>query len=292
MRKYAVAVMMVLVSMTGCDNKKEEDELANQYKSRYDSLHSIVSLRDEALDDFMASFAEIEKNLDSVTARQHIINSTTGGGKKGEMQSEAKSRINAQITAINDLMEQNKSEILKLNKKVKKYAAQVAKFQKVIDMLNQEIAHKNEELAALNEKLSAMHSEIAQLNINRDSLTSTNAAQSKQISEQVAAMHTAYYVVGKSKELVEKKVIDKSGGVLGLGKTAKLSSGFDKDKFTRIDYTQVTTIPLTGKKAQVVTVHPNDSYTLDKDKDHYTALKITDPEKFWSASKYLVVVHN
>jgi septal ring factor EnvC (AmiA/AmiB activator) len=291
MKKYAAAAMMVLVSLTACDNKKERDELAKQYQSRYDSLHSIVSLRDEALDDFMASFAEIEKNLDSVTARQNIINSATKG-KKGEVLSEAKERINSQILAINDLMEQNKSEILKLNKKVKKYSAQVAKFQKVIDMLNQEIAHKNDELAALNEKLASMHNEIAQLNVNRDSLTMANAAQTKRINEQVATIHTAYYVVGRSKELVEKKVIDKSGGVLGLGKTPKLSSGFDKDKFTQIDYTQVTTIPLSGKKAKVVTVHPNDSYTWDKEKDQFTALKITDPEKFWSASKYLVVVHN
>lgn len=289
MKKYAAAVMMI-VSLAACNNGKE-DELAKQYSSRYDSLHSIITLRDEALDDFMASFAEIEKNLDSVSARQNIINSTTGG-KKGEVRSEAKERINAQIAAINDLMEQNKNEILKLNKKVKKYSAQVAKFQKVIDMLNQEIAQKNEELTALNERLASMNAQITQLNVNRDSLHMANEAQSKQISEQITTIHTAYYVVGKSKELVEKKVIDKSGGVLGLGKTPKLSPGFDKDKFTRIDYTQVTSIPLSGKKAQVVTVHPNDSYTLDKDNDQYTALKITDPEKFWSASKYLVVVHN
>jgi septal ring factor EnvC (AmiA/AmiB activator) len=290
MKKYAAALMVALVSFTACDNKKEEDALAKQYQGRYDSLHSIITLRDEALDDFMSSFAEIEKNLDSVTVRQNIINTTTG--KKGEVQSETKERINAQIAAINSLMEQNKEEILKLNKKVKKYSAQVAKFQKVIDVLNQEIAQKNNELAALNEKLLAMNNEIAALNVNRDSLTSANVAQTKQINEHVATLHTAYYVVGKSKELVEKKVIDKSGGLLGLGKTSKLSSDFDKEKFTQIDYTQVTTIPLSGKKAQLVTVHPNDSYTLDKDKDQYTALKIKDPEKFWSASKYLVVVHN
>jgi hypothetical protein len=44
---------------------------------------------------------------------------------------------------------------------------------------------------------------------------------------------------------------------------------------------------------KIITSHPSDSYTLDKDasdKDKVTNIVITNSEKFWSTSKYLVVV--
>ena len=86
------------------------------------------------------------------------------------------------------------------------------------------------------------------------------------------------------------KVIDKSGGLLGIGKTSKLASNIDNEKFTKIDYAQTSTIPIDSKTAKLITAHPSDSYKLNKEKDKVVSISITNPEKFWSASKYLVVV--
>ena len=80
---------------------------------------------------------------------------------------------------------------------------------------------------------------------------------------------------------------------MGLGKTARLNSNIDNNKYTKIDYTQTMTIPINSDGVKIVTSHPADSYTLDKDaknKDMVINLTITNPEKFWSASKYLVIV--
>lgn len=127
-----------------------------------------------------------------------------------------------------------------------------------------------------------------------DTLTFQNLAHSKNISEKTAELHTAYYLVGKSKELVASKIIDREGGLLGIGKTSTLSRDFDKSKFTRIDYTKVETISINGDDVKIITSHPTDSYKLDQDlndkKKIVKNLTITNPEKFWSASKYLVVV--
>ena len=44
---------------------------------------------------------------------------------------------------------------------------------------------------------------------------------------------------------------------------------------------------------KIITSHPSESYTLEKDaakKDKVKNIVITNPDKFWSASKYLVVV--
>ena len=89
---------------------------------------------------------------------------------------------------------------------------------------------------------------------------------------------------------MESKLIDKSGGLLGIGRTPKLSENFDKEKFTRIDYTQVLIIPVNSDGIKIITVHPSDSYTLDKEKNMVKNIVITNADKFWSASKYLVVI--
>src|SRR5205085_12548137 len=129
-----------------------------------------------------------------------------------------------------------------------------------------------------------------QLQTSVDTLTRTTIAQSQTISDQTTSLHTAYYVVGKSKDLQTMKVIDKTGGLLGIGKTSKLSQNFDNNKFTRIDYVQTNTIPVDSKDAKIITTHPADSYKMNKEKDKVVSISITNAEKFWSASKYLVVI--
>ena len=58
--------------------------------------------------------------------------------------------------------------------------------------------------------------------------------------------------------------------------------------FKRIDCSKVQDIALKQKKAKVITTHPADSYIIDKEHN----LVITKPDKFWSTSKYLVVVQD
>ena len=66
---------------------------------------------------------------------------------------------------------------------------------------------------------------------------------------------------------------------------------FKPDAFTMIDITQTKTIELNAKTAKVISTHPTGSYSIDrKDKNHVNSLIISDPDQFWKASKYLVVM--
>jgi uncharacterized coiled-coil protein SlyX len=240
------------------------------------------------LNDFLTSFNDIEKNLDSIARKQNAI--TVNVDQQGELNKTSKERINDNIIAINQLMNQNREQIAMLNKKLRASGGKIDHYEKMIQTLNEQIAQKDRELAELNDKLNALNTQVAQLQTSVDTLTKTTIAQSQTISDQTTSLHTAYYVVGKSKDLQTMKVIDKTGGLLGIGKTSKLSPNFDSNKFTRIDYVQVSTIPIDSKGAKIITAHPSDSYTINKDKDKVVSISITNAEKFWSASKYLVVV--
>ena len=81
--------------------------------------------------------------------------------------------------------------------------------------------------------------------------------------------------------------------MVGIGSTKIVNADADPAKFTKIDYTQTTAIPVNGQDVRLVTNHPTGSYQLEKDGKNSKMVKnilITDPDSFWRSSKYLVVM--
>lgn len=286
---YIIPIFSALLLLTSC--KQESTEIVRANPER-DSLILLSNEHEESINQFIASFNEIERNLDSVAVKQNIIylNSDKVGR---ELKPGQKERIIEEIKAINQLMEENIEKIEGLKKKLVRANKKNNHLAETIEFLTNQLAQKNDELMLLNERLSAMDTQIAQLKSNVDTLTQQNNSKSATISDNLNALHTAYYVIGKTKELQEAKLINKAGGLLGIGRTPKLSENFDKDKFTKIDYTQTSSIPVNSDGVKIITTHPADSYTLDKDTKNKNLVKnivITNAEKFWSASKYLVII--
>jgi uncharacterized coiled-coil protein SlyX len=291
MKKTILTATIALLAFS-CNNDKTA-EINSENRER-DSLVAEIEQRDSSFNQLLTSFTDVERNLDSVAAHQHVIYQTTNNFR-GDLKSNQKEHINSQISAINDLMDANRAKIDELNKKLKRSGRKNYQLEKVIATLNDQLAQKDAELSSLNEQLAALHTEMAQLRTSMDTLNKQNLAQSETISSKTAELHTAYYIVGGSKDLAEAKLIDKKGGLLGIGKTLKINENADNSKFTKIDYTKTNTIDVFGDHVKIVTSHPSDSYTLEtdeKDKKMVRNLVINDPEKFWSMSKYLIVVKN
>ncbi|HWY13338.1 MAG TPA: hypothetical protein VN026_18560 [Bacteroidia bacterium] len=279
------------IFVTSCNDLKLSDKDLTRANVQKDSLLQIANEREESINQFISSFNEIERNLDSVAAKQQFINVNTPKYSR-DFKIDQKSRINDQIASINNLMNQNAEKIIELKRKLKNSSKKNAHLEETIATLNNQLTQKTIELSLLNDRLTSLDLQVAQLQTKVDTLTGQNLAQSETIKQNVSDLHTAYYVIGETKDLQEAQVIDRKGGLLGIGKTSKLSDNFDKNKFTKIDYTQTGSIPV-NDRAKIITTHPADSYTLDmdtKDKKLVKNILITNPEKFWSASKYLVIV--
>jgi hypothetical protein len=284
---YCISILSALALLASC---QETTEVSNTNPER-DSLMLIQKENEESITQFIATFNEIERNLDSVAVRQNIIflNSEKAGN---DIKLSQKNRIIDEIKSINQLMEENTKSIETLKSQLSKSNKKNKHLHETIAILEEQLLQKNHELIILNERINYLDLEVAQLKTTIDTLRDLNYSKTATISSNIKTMHQAYYVIGKSKELQEAKLIDKQGGLLGIGKTPKLNNDFDMNKFTRVDYTQFSTIPVNGG-AKIITVHPSDSYTLDKDskdKDQIKNIVITNPEKFWSASKYLVII--
>lgn len=283
MKKYLVLLLIPVFFACGREAKQKAEEL----QAKTDSLMSQTLQKDEAINEFVRSINEIQGTLDTIKMKENIINLSTDRG--GELKMSAKEQIKNDIQSIYALMEKNKLTIASLSKKLKSANMKVDELQKMVERLTKDNAQKAMDIEDLRAKLAKLNIVIETANLKIDTLTGTVKVQSQKLQDQSqtiaaqdAALNTAYYVIGNSKELKKNGVI-KSGDIL---------ADFNKSLFTRIDIRRVTEISILSKKAKVLSSHPSASYKFNGDKKLIQSLQILDYKAFWGTSKYLVIVVN
>ena len=100
--------------------------------------------------------------------------------------------------------------------------------------------------------------------------------------------NTVYYAIGTNKELKKNGLLEKKF----LGQTQVLKGDFNSNYFTRADKRTLNSIPTGGKKFKIWSNMPADSYTIVNDANGMETINITNAEKFWSLSPYLVIQIN
>lgn len=256
-----------------------------------DSVLYMSEVKDSSINAFLSTLTEIETNLDSITQNQENIAMETKGSADVEFNKDIRERINENITVINDLLTKNKEMIAALNEKLRKSNINISSLKKMIEKLNGDIAAKDAELATLNTQLADLRLMVDNLNHSMDSLTVQNQQKEAVINEKTNQLNTAYWAIGTYKQLKASNILNKQGGFLGIGKEKVLKTNFNNEGFNQIDVTKVNIFEINNKSAKVITNHPTDSYTMEKDaKGVILKLEITDPTRFWKASKYLVIV--
>ena len=185
-------------------------------------------------------------------------------------------------------MKQNKELINKLKQQVREGSVKGDQLKKIVDNLTKQMEEKDKQITALREELdrkdihiAELDEQVANLNTNVSTLTEDNTQKAQTISTQDKQLNTAWFVFGTSKELKEQNIL-KDGKVL--------QANFNKEYFTKIDIRIDKEIKLYSKSAKMLTSHPAGSYTLQQDANKQYVLRITDPQTFWSTSKYLVVM--
>ncbi len=294
MKKLLVLLLIPAMLMTvSCNKMKEENA---RLKAKNDSLLALGFQKDTTVMEFVRAFNEIQSNLDSIKLKENIISQNTSGGT--EVQTSAREQITGDINAIYRMLQKNRATVAELRKKLKGSSAQVVELQAMIDNLEKSISEKDaqitelkDQLGKLNIKVTDLGNQVTNLNANVDNLSSENKAKQQALDEKTAALNTAYYVIGTTKELKDKKIIDKSGGFIGLGRSKTVTENFDKTYFTRIDVTTFTELPINKKRASLLSNHPTGSYKFEgADKKSVDKLVILNYTDFWSRSKYLVIV--
>jgi chromosome segregation ATPase len=279
--KNLVFILCVTLGLTACHNYKED--VAQKEKENQD-LSTSNTEKDSTIEFFINQVNDIESNLQAIdTSKRNVVENTSNP----DLRKTQITRINDNIDNIKKLMKENKERLAALNKRLKSSGVKISGLEKMIATLTSQIEEKDKQLAELNDKIGQLNTTVSNQGARITDLVSQNEATQQIVVEKVNELNTAYYIVGTSKELLDKQVVQKMGL---LSRKKVMKSDYTNAGFTQVDVTQTTAIPLDAKDAKVITPHPTNSYTIKhSDKKHVTELDITNPESFWKASKYLIV---
>lgn len=281
MKKLFFLVMAGALILTGCDDKKSTQSLESLAQA--DSLRKIIEQRDNEINDMMGTLNEIQEGLREITEAENRVSIA----KDGEGSNKAQ-QIKENVSFISNRMKQNRELIKKLQSQLRESSYKGDELKKTVENLIRQLDEKDQQLQQLRAELDAKDIHITELdetvnnlNTSVSNLKSESASKSQTISDQDKQLNTAWFVFGTKKELKNQHILE-DGKVL--------QSNFNKSYFTKIDIRVDKEIKLYSKSAKILTTHPSSSYTLAQDAKKQYVLRITNPQLFWSTSKYLVVL--
>ena len=279
-------LLSVCVAMfSSCGEMKKNEAL----KAQNDSLNVALAERDAELEGIMEAFNEVQEGFRLINEAENRVDLQAG---KVEGLS-ATQKIREDILFISEKLQSNRTRIAELEEQLKnsKYASSqlkktIANFKEELEAKSQQIETLQTELASKNIRIAELDDAVAGLTQNVADLVAENKAKDVMVATQDKALNTGWFVFGTSSELKDQKIITKKL----LQKTKVLENeDFNKDYFTQIDIRTDKEIKLYSKDAKLLTAHPEGTYELVKDDKDQLTLKITNPNKFWSVSRYLVI---
>ncbi len=276
-----LALGLTIIAFMGCKDDRKVADVAGF--SQNDSLQKIIAQKDNEINDIMETFNQIEAGFREINEAENRVSLMKDGEGASRRQ-----QLVENVQFISNTMKENRALIDKLRRQLRESSVKSDNLKKTIDNLVAELEEKDNQLQQLRAELDAKNIHISELdqtisslNSNVSDLKTESSQKSATIQAQDKQLNTAWFVFGTKKELKEQRIIDGS---------RVLESNFNKSYFTKIDIRVEKEIKLYSKYAKILTMHPSDSYTLQKDANKQYVLRITNPQIFWSTSKYLVIL--
>ena len=213
---------------------------------------------------------------------------------------------------------ESKAELVDVNEERKQVVARISQLVTRLDQVQSRLANSRGQLAekdsALSAKIREYEVSMAEMTQNVEkqradfqtvidaqmlkiaSLTKDVDTLSGKVSHLTTEQNTAYYVVGTRQELMNKGVLVAEGprrfGLVG-GRAVAPARELDPTDFTKIDRLSDSTIVLPAGEYKIVSRQSTAYATPQVQKKGGKiagSLKIQQPERFWSASRYLIIV--
>lgn len=260
-----------------------------QLREENDSLKMALQQSQSEFDETIAMLNDVESGFQKIREAENFVTIQASQ----EVSPSRRERLNNDIAMITETLNKNKEQLTKLKAQLNKSGNKSKEMQKMIDRLTTEVEQKTqlivtlqEELAKKDIRINELDRSVASLNTQVTQISEENQQQKTTIKEQDKELNTGWYVYGTKSDLKKQNIL--SGG--GLFKKKELLRGdFNKDVFNHVDIRKLKVLEIPAKKAKILTNHPEGTYTLGKDASGEMVLTITDPNAFWSLSRYLVV---
>jgi hypothetical protein len=198
--------------------------------------------------------------------------------------------VRRRLADVEDSSRVRGQRLLEAAKDNDRLRAEVEEHLRTIEGQKDLIATYLERIAELETQVTALTDSTRKLTEANEVLARENDALADSLRRITSRANTAWYVVGSRKQLVRAGVLTEEGGILGFGKSLTPSRAMAQGAFTRIDRLRDTEISLPrARQYRIVSRHDPDLVSVDPSSSG-TTLHINDPERFWSASVWLIIV--
>lgn len=278
---------VIILTVASCSDREERQRL----EEKAILLEQKLNQRDSAFNAILTVMDKAEQKLDEIKAREKLVYN-----KRDDIEVKQTDQIISDLSLIDEQLLQAQNTIKGLSQKLDDSGLEIDAFKKRLASLNEKLKDRNESIKQLkkaladkNLQINNLESEVAHLVSERDQQSELIEMQVRLIDQKTSEINTAYFVVDYEKDLLEKGLIRKEGGFLGLGRTHDINPKISINQFEPIDKTITKIININSKKAELISKHPSDSYSFFVENDNVKYLKIENPEEFWKYTKYLVV---
>ena len=289
--------MVGVVTFTSCQEVKRPSPTQKRINVTPPSREA------EAISQLTASIDEISANLDSISTREAMLCRITEHADK-------KSKIILQIKGLGNLLTEKQNQIDKLlSERVKKVDASavsnptIDNLYKMIEFLSSQLKEKGYRANQLEQVANRKDVTVDQLKfIVMNQANSVDAmryrfnmatlekeyallkAKENQRIKEEKELNKVYYIIANKETLKEK-------GLLKVSFFSKKvnNNNVVKELFTEANSKDLKTLNINSSSPKLLSQNPEGSYTLTENEDGTTTLTITNTDKFWNVSRYLII---
>ena len=276
---------IVAVALTSCNRVSKEQYEQATHSS--DSLLTVALQQGNEIYELSTTLHSVSQQLDQINGQLEISN--------GEDQTlvEQRDRLMQKLATVQQTIQQKQQALDELQKKYSTELSQNKVLKQTIDRLQTEVSGYQKEISGYKLQVAQKEQQITDLT---DTLTQTqevltqtqaeNAEQKEVINTQDQMLNTGYYLVADKDRLNALGLLEKDGV---FSKKRLTRQGFTAEGFTKVDIRELSELDLGAKKAEILSSHPAESYSIQTLASGHQKLFIKDQVKFWSNSRYLVV---
>lgn len=279
-RLCGLMTIVAVVGLSSCGNKTD------QLQNRVDSLEKALNASHSDYRHLSEALNVISSGLDSIAMQETALFNSDKESPAPNQQ-----KIKEDLSRFKETLEMQRKRISQLEAQLNGKNDEAMRLQRIIIALKAQLVEKESQVARMQEELNSKSMTIEELRQRMDGLMQESKLQQQIITSQSQVMemqdrklYEGYVCIGTKDELKKSGLL--KGGFLKKSKVDM--SSLDVSKFKTIDIRLTTEIEINSKDAEVLTQMPADSYTL-KRTGKKSVLSITDTERFWAVSKYLVI---
>jgi uncharacterized protein YcfL len=296
-RPFSIGMCTFVAVVTGCSSPRERARadsaqalatqqglLVQKLTAQRDSVSRVLGDADDFIGKIDSSISRV-KGLPAHTV--------TARGSEGPLEDQVRQRkeVLRRVQALVSRARATANEVAALKERQQRLLAENGELKDSLSANAQRLVADAQQITELKGTIEQQAQTIVAMQARLDDFD-------KQLAAERSAASRAYYVIGTEDELLQKGVIVKEGGtnlfIKRVGRTLVPARELNKEAFTPIDTRAVheIAVPDTTKRYQIVSRQSLDDVKVGtRDGMSFRgSLEIPDAEKFWSASRYLIIV--